>query len=357
MKKRAFLTVITKSYLAQARTLAKSIRRFHDDPIFVLVVDGCEGYFDPSNEPFTVLQLGDVLPAGLEKMFFYYTPFELCNAARPFLHKYLMESTDADEWIYLDSDIYVLGSLEVVFEEFRGSQILLSPHQLGPATGPNRAALEKPLLANGVYNSGFLGLSRGGGSAEFLRWFSDRLPEHCFHFAYGVFVDQLWLNVAAQWFSPLGVVTHPGFNVAYWNLHERRVRSAEGGGYTSNGKPLLFFHFSLWSSTQPESITPAFWPGGAGSDCAEVREIGLAYRAELLANGDEKCRQWPYVYAAFSDGTKIVPEMRRHYYELLLAGTAPRISPFEMGAYFRRFAARRQLRRKAGRVFRRLAGA
>ncbi len=83
----------------------------------------------------------------------------------------------------------------------------------------------------------------------------------------------------------------------------------------------------------------------------------MAYRAELLANGDEECRKWPYVYAVFSDGTEITPEMRRHYYELLLAGTGPAGSPFEMGKYFYRFAARRELRRKAGSVFRRLVGA
>jgi hypothetical protein len=100
--------------------LAMSIRRYDDATIYVLCLDDPSPYFDPTNEPFHVLSLGDVLPAEDRARLFYYTAFELSCAVRAYLHKYVLEQTDHEEWAFLDSDISVQASLDPLFAELKG---------------------------------------------------------------------------------------------------------------------------------------------------------------------------------------------------------------------------------------------
>ena len=50
---KVFFTIITKSYLAQARVLAAQLAEFHPNIKFLVVlVDNQDGYFDPAKEKF-----------------------------------------------------------------------------------------------------------------------------------------------------------------------------------------------------------------------------------------------------------------------------------------------------------------
>ena len=112
---RAFATIATKSYLAHVRALHASICEFHDYPLYVAFADDIEGFVDPAQEKFITLRLQDYFDDANAAMTFYYTPFELCTALRPFLHAFLLKHTDVDTWIFLDSDIQVLAPLDDLF--------------------------------------------------------------------------------------------------------------------------------------------------------------------------------------------------------------------------------------------------
>ncbi|MFX8895502.1 hypothetical protein ABTM96_20420, partial [Acinetobacter baumannii] len=59
---------------------------------------------------------------------------------------------------------------------------------------------------------------------QFLNWWSDRLIDQCYYnFAEGMGVDQAWLNIVPLFFKEVCVANHKGLNVAYWNLHERKL--------------------------------------------------------------------------------------------------------------------------------------
>ena len=326
---RCFATVITRSYLADARALARSIRRFHADPIYVLCIDDPDGFVDPRGEPFTLLTLNDVLPPEDRAQVFYYTAFELCNSCRAYLHRYLRDRTNHESWVYLDSDIFVTAPLDPLFAALTdaGTCGLFTAHCLDPAPIPLIEPVETSLQMYGVYNSGFLALRRTGASGAFVDWFVSRLRVLCFFMERGVYVDQLWMNLLPELFPDIRSWKHRGANVAYWNIHER-VITADGDRVLANGEPLLFMHFSRWNIEHPEDWSFGR-PVANGSDPAVVAALGRQYRDALLECGYSECRRWPYGFARFSNCRSITKAMRRAYYEDFIAGRAGADSPFE----------------------------
>src|SRR5215212_5454296 len=92
-------TIITRSYLPQARVLYRSFRQFHPDTLFtVLVFDGPRHLV---NEPFEVLSLEEIgLPPGEElRMPMLYNVTELATAVKPWLFRHLL-SREKTELLY-----------------------------------------------------------------------------------------------------------------------------------------------------------------------------------------------------------------------------------------------------------------
>src|SRR5436309_13044176 len=86
MKSRAICTIISRNYLAYARTLAHSFRQFHPDaPVFVCLVDRADGAFDPARPPFELIEAHALGIRDLEAMAFQYDVIELNTAVKPFL--------------------------------------------------------------------------------------------------------------------------------------------------------------------------------------------------------------------------------------------------------------------------------
>jgi hypothetical protein len=332
MASAAFATVITRDHLAHARVLAERLRRFHDEPLYVLCIDDMSMHVDVAGLPFRLLTLDDVLPADRRNMVFFYSAFELCNALRPWLHRWLLEVTAHDRWVYLDADIMPWGPLDEAWKELDFASVLLTPHALSPPP-PEHVELERINLRFGVYNSGFLGVRRCAEAARFIDWFADRLSTLCFSDWQDVFVDQLWLNFAPGYFADAKEWRHPGANIANWNYYERSIGRV-GDGYTANGRPLLFTHMSSWAYETPETWAYGR-PVAAEADRDILAEIGATYRDALAAAGHEVCRTWTYGFATFTDGHPITRPMRRGWYARCTGGTAPEGSPFDHPEWFR----------------------
>lgn len=349
---RAFVTVITRSYLPYARVLARSLRQFHDEPLYVVCVDEPEGYFDPEKESFSVLTARDLVPAEDRHILFYYSAFEACTALRAYAHRYLLANTAHDSWVYLDSDILVTSPLDSAFEGIDAPCTgLVSPHCIEPVSANQLASYEALLLKFGVFNGGFLALRRSPDTHQFVEWFVERLRTLCFFLYRDVFVDQLWLNFIPLQFPTFAIWRNPGANVAYWNLHER-VIAEDNGMLRANDEPLLFLHFSRWQQNAPEAWTRGRNPA-RGTSPDLLRKLGQQYRDYLDAAEYSIASSWPYGYSTFANGRHITSGMRRAYYERLVAGTAEEGNPFEHPEWFSvRFelnewaaAAKRKLRR------------
>jgi hypothetical protein len=326
-------TIVTKSHLAGARVLAKSIKAVHPEArVYVLLADRIDGAFDPATEPFHLVQLEDLGQASvIEQMAFYYNPFEFCCALRPFLHQYLWQQTDSPRWVFLDSDIHIVGDMSDIFDSLSGASILLNPHNTSPATAEFFMDTELAELQVGVFNGGFVGINRCEQAMAFIKWFRSRLKRFAFHDCLGQFVDQLWLMHVPQYFRDVLIYTNPGANLAHWNLYKRTITTDASGKFLIDGKPLMFVHFSGWNIDDPETVsknTPAY-KTRPFPQLDAWKQLALGYRDALLESGHEQCRRLPYAFGQLDDGTPITLEMRRKYFEDLVTGKAPSQSPFK----------------------------
>jgi hypothetical protein len=73
-----FCTVIAKNYFAFARIRTRSLAMHHPaGRLWTLIVDDYEGYIDRAEEPFEVVNLGDIGCRPFDQMVVRYTVFEL----------------------------------------------------------------------------------------------------------------------------------------------------------------------------------------------------------------------------------------------------------------------------------------
>jgi glycosyltransferase involved in cell wall biosynthesis len=239
-------TIIACNYLPAARVLARSFMQNNPSgTVSVLLLDDVHRMVDASSEPFEIIrpeELGETT-SEIHRMAAIYDVTEFATALKPWLLEHLLDRGLLSV-LYLDPDIFVYDELtDIVTLADRGG-IVITPHALAPFPRDKKMTDETTILANGIYNLGFIGV--GQGSRGFLHFWKERLRRECrvdpIHMR---FVDQRWVDFVPAMFDST-VLRDPRWNVAYWNLHEREVRWT-GTRYEVGGKPLGFFHFSGYS--------------------------------------------------------------------------------------------------------------
>lgn len=359
----AILTIVAKNYLPFARVLCRSFLAHHPRArAFVLLSDRNAGAFDPAQEPFTLVEVEDLSIPSFRSMAFQYDVMELSTAVKPFALSHLFETAGVEKLLYLDPDILVMRPLTAISEALDEHDIVLTPHLTRPYDDDKRPT-ELDILRAGVFNLGFLGLRRSASSDALLHWWAERCENGCVSRPEaGYFVDQRWMDFAPSFFPDVGILRAPGYNVAYWNLHERQV--AWGEDPRVNDEPLYFFHFSGFQVDAPERISKhqdRFRPG----QLPELSPLFTHYREQLLANGYGECRDLDYAYGQYDDGTPIHPVARKLYWSLKREQRSRFGDPFDTGAEpesFARWTERpadlgRQRRKRRKRRLHRLRGA
>ena len=310
---RAICTIIAKNYLSRARTLCSSFKKFHPDlPCYVLVVDHCEGYIDPAEECFEIVSLSSLNLPSSNSLCFKYNVLELCTAVKAHLIEYLFQEQGITQLLYIDPDILITNSLDDVFDRLDEFDIVLTPHAdedypddgLMPNTGT--------LLRYGVYNLGFIGVRATPGGFAILRWWQPKLLERCIDDPLaGYYVDQKFMNLAPLFFDRVGVEKGPGLNVAYWNLHSRRLKF-QNQIWRCNDSLLYFFHFSNFDPGQPELIS-GYQTRYRLPNRPDLQPLFADYTRLLFENGYEESQGWPYDYNYFRTGEPIPYELRVLY--------------------------------------------
>jgi glycosyltransferase involved in cell wall biosynthesis len=298
-------TIIARNYLAQARVLARSFNEIHPDGnCTVLVIDDPSGYIDAAAEPFELLTIHDIGLPDAERMAAFYDIMEFSTAVKPWLLRTLLDRPGVESVSYLDPDIQVFSSLEKIEEEAIRHGIVLTPHFTLPLPRDGKKPSEEDILLSGAYNLGFIGLGNGKVADELLDWWSERLESDCLNNpAEGYFVDQRWIDLAPSFWPDLFLLRETTYNIAYWNLPTRRLE-IDGDGYTVDGDPLRFFHFSGYDPRRPRDLSKHQTRVRLTSH-PELQKICDEYGRALTRAGYEEAAKWPYGWDTTAGGLKI----------------------------------------------------
>jgi glycosyltransferase involved in cell wall biosynthesis/2-polyprenyl-3-methyl-5-hydroxy-6-metoxy-1,4-benzoquinol methylase len=283
----------------------------------VLVLDDLEAQVDPDEEPFEVVRPGDLAidTAELHRMAVIYDVMELATALKPWLLETLVR-TGSSVVLYLDPDIQVFSSLEPLAVLAGEHGIALTPHTIVPLPRDQKTCDEDTILASGIYNLGFIGVSEA--AMPFLSFWQERLRRECIVDPKRMrFVDQRWVDFVPGLYDHV-IVREPEYNVAYWNLHSRQL-TRDGSDYHVNGRPLAFFHFSGYSPQAPHLLSKhqGSRPRILFSEHPELAGICDEYAALLVQHGYGADDHAAYGFARAANGVDLDTAMRNAYRDLV----------------------------------------
>lgn len=262
-----FCSIAGPSVLPQVRVLASGLRREHPDARVVVLWIG-----DPTpaseGEPFELLpvaELGDPeLLAGTAGQ-------SHVEALRPNVLQRALDD-DADVAVFLDPEICVYGSLEQAIAMARECGVVLV-HRVATLPDDGERPNHSDLLAAGTVSPAFVAVSHSADGERFLRWWSQRVAEP------GE-AEARWLDLVGDMFPSASTLEDAGYNVSYWNLHERPLER-RGERLLAAGRPLRFIHYEGFRPDRVYSLS------NAGSRVAVIEEPVLA---EVCADYAERLR-------------------------------------------------------------------
>ncbi len=157
--------------------------------------------------------------------------------------EYCMKNLGYESCIFIDGDTFTYSDYREFQNELdNGHSLVLIPHLLKPLPEDNRYPQNRTICLAGNYNSGFFGTTKK--SLPFLDWwkyqtslYPKAIPEA------GLASEQGWLRFAADFDDNTKIFRHPGYNVAYWNIKQRKLEKINDTWIIDN-KKLSIVHFS-----------------------------------------------------------------------------------------------------------------
>lgn len=325
MAQKFAFTICSINYLAQAKVLSDSIKKTNPDYEFVIgLCDKIEGSgVDKTKlEGLNLLEVHDIGIDRFDEMTERYDITELNTAVKPFYFNYFLNNRpDIERIIYFDPDIEIFDKLGGIEEGLDGHNIVLTPHFYTPIFD-NKSRTEQQMFVNGIYNLGFLAVKRAEETTNFLNWWMTKLRTECYmDIQNGMFVDQLYINMVPLYYEGVKIDKYPGYNIAYWNLHERKITQKDGK-YFANREPLVFYHYSGLDPDNPNSISK--WQDRFDlTNRPDLIDLYKNYRAQLKANHNEYLRTIRCYYLKPS-----VPEPKKSFVKRALTSVTFRIYHF-----------------------------
>ena len=299
-----YYTSITSNYLPKARVLARSVKRHDPDAVFhLLLSDTPPPGWNLAEEPFdTLLGLDDLGIENVNAWAFKHALVEMCTAVKGPGAVEIVRRHKPDKLVYFDPDIVVFGSLDGLSRELDAYSVLLTPHLTDPETTP-AGVLDNEIsaLKHGIYNLGFVGFRCDGEGLRCMQWWSQRLLEHCRDdIPGGLFTDQRWADHIPAMFEGVRILRDPVYNVATWNLSNRRATGSAPDDLLINGQPLVFYHFSGFDSGAQETMLGVY-----GKESPQLTILRRWYIAECEREGQSTLGKLPCIYGRYDNGESI----------------------------------------------------
>ncbi|HWV45405.1 MAG TPA: glycosyltransferase, partial [Nitrospira sp.] len=312
MKKTIAFTSAAFNYVPKVRTLCNSMRKHHPEfEIVLALADKVPAGTSWESEPIDrVLPVGDLEIPDLERWTFFHAIVELATAIKPFALLKLLEDPSVERVIYFDPDMMLFSRLDDLLDDVQGASIGLTPHQTKPETTRRRVMdNEISSLKHGVYNLGFLVVNNNAEGRRFARWWADRIYDFCVaDIPNGLFTDQRWVDLAPAFFDDVKILKSPRFNVAPWNVSTRELAGDTENGFTVDGEPLGFYHFTGFDSGAHAIMAEVNAPGNDS-----LRQLIEFYRHETRLDRNDIISNTPWAFGTYDNGLKIDTLHRRIY--------------------------------------------
>lgn len=294
---RVFVSVVTRSHLADARTLAVSVSRHHPDAQhWIFVVDAV----DDGDLPRALH--GERYLSGVELLArpqlallgFAYLPVELCCALKPLALLHALRA-GARVAIYLDCDMTLHGMLPDECYPTEDLPVALTPQVIG-GYGPDLAWRYFSHQV-GHFNAGFVAVRNSAVAIDFCEAWWSLCRLHCVEprNREATFLDQGWLTVCSLQFpGKIRQVESEAVNIAPWNAELR----------PGVAKPILVH----WSGEVMGSIRRGGRPEVPPQLGAALEQLQALHAESRVALADHAK---PYRFSVFSDGSPIPGGARR----------------------------------------------
>lgn len=319
-------TSITLNYLPKARTLFSTLGSHHPDWTRVLVVverdlPGVRDALLALPEIDEVLMFDDLdihSEDGIslqrdekERWMFRHDVVEACTAVKGSALTKLLRRRGAEAVFYMDPDMVVLDRLDKLTDYLAsGHSALLTPHTCEPEPDMS-SVLDNEIgpLRWGIFNLGFLAVSNCPEGLRFAEWWKSRIEFHCYNETVnGAFTDQGWCDLAPVFFDGVKIVKDPEFNVATWNLTNRKVSGLMDNMTVNGWSRLALFHFSGHDRGLQLVMLQKY-----GSDMPGLFQLREWYVSACQSNKVEAFHDHPWTYGSFDNGNGILAELRMLY--------------------------------------------
>ena len=329
MKTVVFTSAAT-NYLPKVRKLCASIREYHPEWEIVLALpDRDVGAIDILAEPVDeVLGVEQLDIPDRERWIYFHAIVELATAIKPFVLKQLLARPGVDRVLYFDPDMVLFSRLDDLLASLEAGNVALTPHQTRPdVTLDAIRDNEICSLKHGIYNLGFVGVNANPEGRRFASWWADRVYHFCVaDIPNGLFTDQRWIDFAPVFFDGVQILKNSRFNVATWNLTTRRLEGSRDAGFTVDGQPLGFYHFTGFDSGAHQIMATK---NAAGN--ASVQALVDWYRDATRFDDLDPASKVTWAYGNYADGSGI-PLQHRRLYRLRPDLQAAFPHPFEVAA-------------------------
>jgi len=126
-------TIISKNYLAHARTLTDSFLKYNPSgKVYVLLVDDLDDHFDPAKEKFILVNLKEIGINDLESFCFKYTILEQNTGVKAHFLKYIFKKFNFKKILYFDPDILFINNIQNLWNLLDKKSIVFTPHIIAP---------------------------------------------------------------------------------------------------------------------------------------------------------------------------------------------------------------------------------
>jgi hypothetical protein len=317
-------TVCNLAYLPKALVLAESLLKFNNVRLKIYLIDR-KAAVDFNGMPADFIWIEDCGVPNFYQLAFKYDITELSTSLKPFLTLGLLEKFE--KVVFLDADTCLYNSIEPILSDLDLHSVILTPHYVTPHSDDSPDS-DIGMMRFGSFNLGFYAVKNSEQGIYFLNWWSNRcLRFGFFETQFGLSTDQKWVNIAPCFFEDLHISFNLGYNVAFWNLHERSLKIDHEDRYIVNDDyPLIFFHFSSFDEENPQYLSKRHF-SKKNKQRTDFIELSKAYRKSLRAKniGAAATR---YGFDYMSRGEYISPTLRRAY-ACVLGELPPNHDPFD----------------------------